>query len=80
MRNELCNGSFPVNAQIQSELIGEEIKFVMLCFVDIVLILRVMCHFCCLLHGKQCMLDQILARDQERSSLQGFNYISKFVR
>ncbi len=78
--NEMRNGSFPVNAQIRFELIAEEIEFLAHCFVDIPLIRGVMNHFHRMLHGKQCELNQILAKDQESSSLQSFNYISNLAR
>jgi hypothetical protein len=50
------------------------------CFVDIVLVQSVMHHFCCLLHSKWYVLGQILSRDEESASLQGFNYITKLTR
>ncbi len=37
-QNEVHNGCFPIDAQIRFELVAEEIKFLVHCFVDIVLI------------------------------------------
>jgi hypothetical protein len=71
-QNEVCDGRFPVNAQIWFGLIVAEITFVVCCVVDIVLTQHVMHHFCRSLHGKQCTPAHILARDQKSSSLQGF--------